>query len=171
MTPPELVHGAAPAPGRLPDLARLETLFARLGYHPDQHFILYDDEGGGWAGRLAWTLDVIGHGDWSYLDGGIHAWAEIGGPLESGACQYPAATAPVLEIDTSPIAEVEDVLTAMDDPLEIIWDVRSREEFLGLRSGSARAGHIPGAVNLDWLLLKDPERATRLVRNLPGPAQ
>jgi thiosulfate/3-mercaptopyruvate sulfurtransferase len=168
VTPPELVHGAAPAPGRLPSLSRLESLFGRLGYGPEQHFIIYDDEGGGWAGRFAWTLDVLGHGNWSYLDGGIHAWAEAGGPLESGESQYPEATSTVLAIDTAPIAEVEDVLAAIEDPEQIIWDVRSREEYLGLRSGSARAGHIPGARHLDWLMLKDPERATRLAEDLPA---
>lgn len=166
--PAELVLGAPPAPGRLPGLERLEALFGRLGYEPDQHFILYDDEGGGWAGRFAWTLDVLGHDGWSYLDGGIHAWAEIGGPLESGESIDPAPTRPVLQIDTGPIAEVEDVLAAIEDPGQIIWDVRSREEYLGLRSGSARAGHVPGARHLDWLMLKDPERATRLTENLPA---
>jgi thiosulfate/3-mercaptopyruvate sulfurtransferase len=165
--PAELVLGTPPAPGRLPGLPRLEALFGRLGYQEDVDFIVYDDEGGGWAGRFAWTLDVLGHKGWSYLNGGIHAWAEIGGPLESGVCRYPAATTPVLEIDTTPIAEVDDVLTAIQDPEQIIWDVRSREEYLGLRSGSARAGHVPGARHLDWLMLKDSERATRLVENLP----
>ena len=166
--PAELVLGTTPAPGRLPGLDRLEALLGRLGYEKDQHFVLYDDEGGGWAGRFAWTLDVLGHESWSYLDGGIHAWAEIDGPLESGDCRFPEPTRPVLEIDTGPIAEVEDVLAAMDDPGQLIWDVRSREEYLGLRSGSARAGHIPGARHLDWLMLKDPARATRLVENLPA---
>jgi len=166
--PAELVLGTPPAPGRLPGLDRLEALFGRLGYQPDQHYILYDDEGGGWAGRVAWTLDVLGHTDWSYLDGGIHAWAGAGGPLESGPCTYPAATTPVLQINRAPIAEVDDVLAAMDDPDQIIWDVRSQEEYLGLRSGSARAGHVPGARHLDWMMLKDPERATRLVDNLPA---
>lgn len=166
--PGALVSGAPPAPGKLPGLTRLEALFGQLGYSPDLHFILYDDEGGGWAGRFGWTLDVLGHRDWSYLDGGIHAWAEVGGSLSSGACTYPETTLPVLEIHTGPIAEIDDVLAAIADPGQTVWDVRSREEYLGLKSGSARAGHIPGARHLDWLQLKDPDRATRLVEDLPG---
>lgn len=165
--PAALVNGQPPAPGKLPGLARLEALFGRLGYSADQHFILYDDEGGGWAGRFGWTLDVVGHGNWSYLDGGIHAWAEVEGPLASGACIYPDTTSPVLEIHTGPIAEIDDVLAAIEDPGQTIWDVRSREEYLGLRTGSARAGHIPGARHLDWMQLKDPDRSTRLVDGLP----
>jgi thiosulfate/3-mercaptopyruvate sulfurtransferase len=166
--PGELVAGTPPASGRLPSLERLEALFARLGYLPDNEFIVYDDEGGGWAGRFAWTLDVIGHDRWTYLDGGIHAWAESGGELASGPCRYPESTATRLTLQSGPIAEIEDVLAAMEDPGQIIWDVRSREEYLGLRSGSARAGHIPGARHLDWLRLKDPDRAFRLVEDLPG---
>jgi thiosulfate/3-mercaptopyruvate sulfurtransferase len=165
--PGELIDGTPPAVGRLPSRERLEALFGRLGYRSDDALILYDDEGGGWAGRFAWTLDVIGHENWTYLDGGIHAWADAGGELAAGPCDYPAPTSVSLTIDTHPIAEVEDVLNALSDPDQIIWDVRSREEYLGLRSGSARAGHIPGARHLDWMHLKDPERALRLVENLP----
>ncbi len=165
--PGELVHGAPPAPGHLPSVERLTALFGRLGHDANVHYVVYDDEGGGWAGRFAWTLDAIGHGQWSYLDGGLHAWAEAGGALASGPADEPAATTPVIEIDRGPIAEVEDVLAAMEAGTTI-WDVRSREEYLGLRSGSARAGHIPGARHLDWMALKDHSRATRLTESLPA---
>jgi thiosulfate/3-mercaptopyruvate sulfurtransferase len=63
--PRDLVDGRAPAPGRLPSVERLQRLFARLAYHPQAHIVVYDDEGGGWAGRFIWTLDVIGHSRWS----------------------------------------------------------------------------------------------------------
>ena len=86
VAPAELVSGIAPATGQLPDLARLEALFSRIGYRADAPIVVYDDEGGGWAGRFIWTLDVIGHHDWFYLDGGIHAWV---------ACRGAAATDPV----------------------------------------------------------------------------
>jgi 3-mercaptopyruvate sulfurtransferase SseA len=165
--PGELVAGMPPAPGRLPDLERLTALFARIGYRPDQNIIVYDDEGGGWAGRFIWTLDVIGHERWAYLDGGIVAWAAAGGPLEEGLPTPAPASAPQLNLHTGPIAEIPDVLAAIDAPDSVIWDARSEAEYLGLRSGSRRAGHVPGAVNLDWVHLMDPARDLRLVRNLP----
>jgi thiosulfate/3-mercaptopyruvate sulfurtransferase len=71
-----------------------------------------------------------------------------------------------ITIDTAPIAEIADVMAAIDDADSVIWDVRSAEEYAGLRSGSARRGHIPGAVNLDWELLKDVNRQLRLIDNL-----
>lgn len=164
--PAELVSGTPPGVGRLPDRQRLEALFSRLGYAPDRHLVVYDDEGGGWAGRFIWTLDVIGHDRWSYLNGGTPAWHGAGLPLDTGAPPRVEARSVSLTLDLSPVAEVEDVLAAMNDPQQLIWDVRSAAEYAGERSGSRRAGHIPGAVNLDWMALKDPHRQLRLVENL-----
>jgi len=161
VTPAELVAGTPPAPGELPDRARLDRLFSRLGYTPDLEIVAYDDEGGGWAGRFLWTLDVIGHDNWSYLDGGIHAWSADGAPLET----RPGERAP-RDVRTTPselcIARADEILRRLDDPTLLIWDCRSVDEFRGEKSGSARAGHIPGAVNLDWLDLMEPARALRL---------
>jgi len=165
--PGELVAGTPPAPGRLPDRARLEALFSRLGYRPHMTVVAYDDEGGGWAGRLIWTLDVIGHSRWAYLNGGIHAWHAAGLPLASGMEPAPAPTRVDLQIGQGPIAEIPDVLAAIGDAGSVIWDARSEAEYQGLRSGSRRAGHIPGAVNIDWVALMDPARQLRLIDTLP----
>jgi thiosulfate/3-mercaptopyruvate sulfurtransferase len=171
--PRELVNGRPPAPGRLPETDRLQALFDRLGHTPERHYVVYDDEGGGWAGRFVWTLDVIGHRRWSYLNGGLAAWHDAGLPLDAGPPEPPAsgdnACGTRVEIaPDAPIAEVDDVLAAIDDPDQIIWDVRSAEEYRGERSGSRRAGHVPTARHLDWMRLKDPTRSLRLTENLPS---
>jgi len=166
--PRELVDGTPPAVGRLPDRTRLEALFSRLGYTPDLEIVVYDEEGGGWAGRMAWTLDIIGHQRWSYLNGGIHSWHAAGLPLTSGDGPTPAATSVALTLDSAPVAEIADMLSAIEDPAQAIWDVRSLEEYQGSKSGSRRAGHIPGAIHLDWMALKDPERQLRLTEDLAG---
>jgi thiosulfate/3-mercaptopyruvate sulfurtransferase len=164
--PRELIDGGPPAVGRLPSQERLDALFSRLGYSPELDIVLYDDEGGGWAGRLAWTLDVIGHDRWTYLNGGIHSWHAAGLPLETGPGSVPSPRVVSVSLNLLPVAEIADVLSAIDDPHQTIWDVRSSEEFRGLKSGSARAGHIPSAVHLDWMALKDPTRQLRLTKNL-----
>ena len=168
--PGELVCGIPPAGGKLPSAAQISATLSRIGYQPQQRIIAFDDEGGGWAGRLCWTLDVIGHYDWAYLDGGLHAWHAAGLPLAQGF-STPAPAEPCgISIDTDPIAEIADVMAAIDDANSVIWDVRSAEEYAGLRSGSARRGHIPGAVNLDWELLKDANRQLRLIDSLDDVA-
>ncbi len=166
VVPGELVCGIPPATGRLPKNAALDTLFSRLGYTRDQQFVVYDDEGGGWAGRFAWTLDVIGHNGWSYLNGGLHAWHGAGLPLDQGHEPLPPPTAVEVSIDTAPIAEIADVLAAIGDPDQVIWDARSAEEFAGVRQAAQRVGHIPGAVNLDWLHVQDRNNQLRVVDNL-----
>ena len=168
VTPQELVCGVPPASGRLPELAALEALFSRIGYRPDLDIVVYDDEGGGWAGRLAWTLDVIGHDGWRYLNGGLHAWHGDGFALEQGQGHgnTPTATPVNLSIDQGPIAEIADVMATIDDPNQVVWDVRSAEEYAGIRQASARSGHVPGAINLDWLQLQDPQNQYRLAQNI-----
>lgn len=168
--PSELVCGIPPATGKLPSLSEIESTLTRIGYQPDQKVIAFDDEGGGWAGRFFWTLDVIGHHDWAYLDGGLHAWHGAGLPLSQSPTQAEPGEALNLTINLDPIAEIADVMAALNDDAQVIWDVRSAEEYAGLRSGSARAGHIPGAVNLDWELLKDSGRQLQLVEDLDGLA-
>ena len=68
-------------PGLLPEKAQLEQLFSELGHHPQATYVVYDDEGGGWAGRFIWLLDVIGHGRYHFLNGGLTAWEAEGRPL------------------------------------------------------------------------------------------
>ena len=168
--PGQLVCGVPPATGRLPELAQLEALFSSLGYQPDQHIVVMDDEGGGWAGRLGWTLDVIGHYNWSYLDGGLHAWAAAGLEFSQEPVEVPP-TDVSLTIHREPIAEIDDILAGLDDPNEVVWDVRSAEEYAGLRQAAARVGHIPGAINYDWMYLKDPGNHLKLTAGLDTTLQ
>ncbi|GBD11251.1 Thiosulfate sulfurtransferase [bacterium HR23] len=43
----------------------------------------------------------------------------------------------------------------------MLWDVRSRAEYTGENTrGNKRAGHMPGAVHLEWLDLMDRETHT-----------
>lgn len=157
----ELVRGTPPAPGKLPSLQQLEALFARIGYTPDKHIVVYDDEGGGWAGRFIWLLDVIGHTRSSWLNGGLFAWYKEQRPLTAEVVP-PTPTTVSLQIDRTPTASLDEVMNALGDADIAIWDARSAEEYAGLRSGSARYGHIPGAVNLDWVECMDRDNNLRL---------
>lgn len=161
VNPSELVSGTPPATGKLPMKAALEALFSRIGYSTDRHIVVYDDEGGGWAGRFIWTLDIIGHRDYSYLNGGLHSWYREGHPVSSENTS-PTPTAVTLTLDESPRAQANDILERLDSPNICIWDARSAEEYDGSKITAGKAGHIPGAVNLDWLELMDRSRNLRL---------
>jgi len=161
VTPAELIAGTKPAVGKLPPPERLEALFSRLGYDRDQYIVAYDDEGGGWAGRFLWTLDVIGHQDMSLLNGGIVAWAAENRAL-SNETVTPQPTRVDLSIDRQYIATQAEVLANIEDPQTVVWDARSAAEYDGTRVVSARGGHIPGAINLDWLDVMDRDNYLRI---------
>ncbi|MCK5892978.1 MAG: sulfurtransferase [Endozoicomonadaceae bacterium] len=163
--PAELVSGQLPVTGKLPAIERLETLFSRIGYSEDKHFVVYDDEGGGWAGRFIWTLDIISHKNWSYLNGGMRAWLSEGFPCQS----EPITAIPVpisLTINETPRAYAEQIIATLDDDNTVIWDARSAEEYQGNRTLTMRSGHIPGAINFEWTQTMDPKRNFRLRTDL-----
>lgn len=162
LAPSRLQRGEKPAPGKLPHEADLKALFSEMGLSADKHVIAYDDEGGGWAGRLIWTLDVLGHKNYSYLNGGLPAWVNEGHPTETKA----NVAQPVdfnVTINTDVIAELEDTIASIDNPNTLVWDARSAKEYTGEKVVAARGGHIPGAFNIDWLELMDKERNLRLI--------
>ena len=108
--------------------------------------MVYDDEGGGWAGRFIWLLDVIGHHRYHYLNGGLPAWiadaqaldrevpAPVGGPLPLTLHDEPSATREYLQSR----------LGAAD---LAVWDARNPSEYAGTKVLAAKAGHVPGAIN------------------------
>lgn len=175
LTPMDLILGQPPASGKLPPPEQLAESLQRIGYHADKEVLLYDDEGGGWAGRLAWTLDVIGHTRWRYIDGGLHAWAAAEFPLESGdTTPTPTADQPKLSYNHRLVANCDDLIAAVQNQGAAeasdrlcIWDARSLAEHTGERSGSARAGRIPGSHHLDWLDVMDRSRNLCLRTDLP----
>ena len=158
----ELTSNQPPATGRLPPVERLEALFGRIGYRPDQTVVVCDDEGGGWAGRMAWTLDIIGHSRWLYLNGGLHAWVAEGLQLARQP-RIPTPTKVALQLEMGPVVEADEIMDRLDDGDLVIWDCRSGEEFAGLRQTARRNGHIPGAVNFDWLDLMDRGNSLQLI--------
>ncbi|MGB0360469.1 MAG: sulfurtransferase, partial [Endozoicomonas sp.] len=153
--------GTFPALGKLPPVSQLEALFSELGFTGEEYIIVYDDEGGGWAGRFIWTLDVIGHKNYSYLNGGIHAWLKEGHPVEKQINQNLTANVS-LTIDDSILTSSDFILEILDNTSYVIWDARSPEEYCGAKVMAQKAGHIPGAVNFEWTRAMDPQRNYRI---------
>ncbi|WP_431025752.1 sulfurtransferase [Halomonas sp. H5] len=157
-----LLKGSGEVPNEVPDEAALSALFSELGLTRDTHVVAYDDEGGGWAGRLLWTLELIGHERYSYLNGGIHAWRAEGLPSE---------TTPVAPVPSDYEAEIlnpevtidrEGLQARLGDKGFAIWDARSPAEYRGEKGQNRHLGHIPGAVNLEWTDAMDKARQWRI---------
>jgi thiosulfate/3-mercaptopyruvate sulfurtransferase len=157
----QLVEGQQPAPGKLAPLAQLSAALSALGLTPDTHVVVYDDEGGAAAGRFIWTLDVIGHRHYSYLNGGIHAWLAAGLPAESRP-NAPQASVYTAALTDNASVDIDYVLAHHRDADHVIWDARSPEEYNGSLVRAQRSGHIPGAKNYEWTRAIDRANALRL---------
>ena len=162
LQPGALMAGTAPYPGKLPAMEQLENIIRYLGIDTHSHVVIYDDEGGGWAGRFAWTLDLLGFQNWSYLNGGIVALIKEGFVTESQTNQ-PVASNSVASI-TNPevLISADEIISQLGQADFAVWDARSPGEYSGNMVRSARGGHIPGAINIEWTELMDPQRNLRI---------
>ncbi|MGD2111770.1 MAG: sulfurtransferase [Gammaproteobacteria bacterium] len=156
----QIVAGRKPVMGLLPDTATLQQLFSALGIGGDTRVVAYDDEGGGRAARLLWTLEAAGHRHASLLNGGLHAWANEGFPREATAVT-PVPAEFTVHRNAAPLADSDYIRERLGDPQTCLLDVRSPEEYHGTKRFAERGGHIPGAVNLEWTLTMDPQRNLR----------
>ena len=138
-----LVGGEKPATGRLPEEARLSDALSEIGYAPGRHVVAYDDEGGGHASRLLWTLHVLGHVGGSVLNGGYSGWVAEGLRVDAGGCE-PVASSYRATLTAVAIADAEYIRARIDDDEVVFLDARSPEEYAGRDRRALRGGHIPG---------------------------
>lgn len=148
--------------GLLPEPVQLSAVLSEIGLTPERHVVAYDDEGGGRAARLLWTLAVLGHGRMSLLDGGLHAWAHEGHPLERGAGRPVPGAYEARVARPELVADTEWILGRLDDPSVVLLDCRTPAEYRGEKRFADRGGHIPGAVHFEWTEALDRMRNLRL---------
>jgi thiosulfate/3-mercaptopyruvate sulfurtransferase len=157
-----IVAAHAPAMGLVPSAERLSEVLGDIGLTPAHHVVAYDDEGGGRAARLLWTLDVIGHVRYSLLNGGIQAWLEERRKSTTTPARAMPTHYPVTLHETAS-ADAQYILTHLRDSGVVLLDTRTPGEYTGATKRAERAGHIPGAVNFDWVnAMVDPPRNLRL---------
>ncbi len=134
----------------LPSVDALQENLESLGISDDTPIVIAGDPL--WAARLFFTLDYMGHGNHAaILDGGVEGWAEAGFPISTTT---PIVSKGHLTVRPNPavVAHTEDIVAQRENGTIQLLDARTEEEFDGRRSGRGitRAGHIPGAVLLNW---------------------
>jgi thiosulfate/3-mercaptopyruvate sulfurtransferase len=139
----------------LPDPARFGLLLGRMGVSPETHVLAYDDKSGAnAAARFWWMLKAAGHDKAQVVDGGLAMMIAAGLPVSAGAPDHPQRqTHYPLNRWTLPLADIDEVDAARQDDRYRVIDVRERFRYAGEREPiDLVAGHIPGAINLPYLM-------------------
>jgi len=162
LAPARTTRGSKP-PGLLPELAQLQSIIDDLGLDQTSHIVVYDDEGGGWAGRFIWLLDSLGLYSYAYLNGGRPAWLAAGGELNNETPSPRPKTEFKASINLEPSVEKEEIMFLLGAPGSMqVWDARSPEEHRGEKVLAERGGHIPSAINGNWLDFMDRDRNLKI---------
>jgi len=118
----------------------------RLGYAGDKPAVIYDDVGGGMAGRLWFMLTLLDIPA-AVLNGGMHTWE---GVLEVGAVSPAKVNFPVQAWPADRLIDADEVALRIENG-GVVIDARSAPRYAGKENRiDPRYGHIPGAINLAW---------------------
>jgi thiosulfate/3-mercaptopyruvate sulfurtransferase len=126
-------------------------LMGKLGVGDDTTVVTYDDNNSLVAARLWWVLNYYGHANAKVLNGGWHRWLTEQRPVTFHQSRaQPATFTP--RPNNSLICDAGGLKAKIDTAGIQIMDMRTDEEWLGTNNrGNKRAGHVPGAIHLEWL--------------------
>ena len=131
----------------LPDPRAFAARLGAAGIGDEDAVIVYDAGSGMFAARAWWLLRWIGHTRVRVLDGGVEAWREADGPVET-ADPAPRPTRHGAVPDAEMVVDRAWVERRLDDPSTLLVDARSNDRYRGEREPiDPKAGHIPGAVS------------------------
>jgi len=150
----DLSRPQQPGDGRhpLPDIESFAAVVGRFGLTPASQVVVYDDAGGGVAGRLWWMLrHWLDHPRVAVLDGDFRAWLNAGLPVTDSIPE--AATGSyVARINPAAVADIDEIISASAASgagASAIIDARSNARFRGDEEPiDPVAGHIPGSKNM-----------------------
>jgi thiosulfate/3-mercaptopyruvate sulfurtransferase len=150
---------ATDLPHMLPSDAAFAEATGALGLRRDLITVVYDAQGIFSAPRVWWTLRTMGFPEVFVLDGGLKKWRAEGRPVETALPQIePTTLEPAFDPSlVRDLAQVEATLAQHDAQ---VVDARSAARFRGEapepRAG-LRGGHMPGALNVPWNDLINPD--------------
>lgn len=156
------LQASASLPGYLPTVEHLSSVFGQLGIDEDTYIICSDGEGGGWAGRLIWILDCLGHSNYSFLNGGLTAWKAAGLATTTAPSQVAPRSYSAQLKNPEFLIQKNEIASRLGEVDFAIWDARSQAEYNGEKANSARGGHIPGARHYEWTQALDQDNGLRL---------
>ena len=147
-------------PGMRADAAQMQLLLSNKGIKSDDWLVIYDDRGNPEAARLWCILSGYGMDRIKLLNGGLKAWEEDGFELVRTKEEVmPARFSWQQSTQSSPWISADEIARSIENKASslVLIDTRTPDEYHGVRQkkNALRAGHIPGAVHLDWADLID----------------
>jgi thiosulfate/3-mercaptopyruvate sulfurtransferase len=146
----------SPLPHMVPSAGRFAKLVAALGVSDESRVVFYDQNATMWATRGWWMMGLFGHDQAAVLDGGLAAWQRAGYEVEAGEPPAPAPGHFTPRLRAERLRGLGDMLTTTD----LVLDPRAPARFAGSapepRPG-VTPGHIPGALNLPYGKLVNPD--------------
>jgi thiosulfate/3-mercaptopyruvate sulfurtransferase len=143
----------------IPPIKQLSDALSILGLRPEHHVVAYDRQGGPMATRFLWTLEALGHKNYSYLDGGLAGWKSAGFDV-STSDSFKPSTNYICTRKGDGLADKQYILSKLGDPNTSILDTRLEEEFTNELVICDRGGNIPGARHFNWEDAIDTENSS-----------
>ena len=146
----QITDAKNPVRGMLVPQEQFETIMRGAGVNQDSTVVIYDEGNSPNPARLFWALHYSGFERAAIIDGGYAQWRKQNLPVDTKA---PSQSAGNFAAKANParIADKTYVQQSLGKTGIIILDVRSPDEYQGNIKSSQRVGHIPGAINLDWV--------------------
>ncbi|MFT6303854.1 MAG: thiosulfate/3-mercaptopyruvate sulfurtransferase [Granulosicoccus sp.] len=144
-----LNRSAPPMGGLMPEPHAVNSLLEQIGANLGDQIIAYDSGKETAAARLMWVLDAYGYEVGSWLSGGITDWVS---QELSVTADIPATVTGNLTLSLigDNVISAELLIENLGSDSLKILDVRSTNEYAGTDVRSARGGHVPGALHMEW---------------------
>ncbi|MFY8196520.1 3-mercaptopyruvate sulfurtransferase [Novosphingobium sp. B1] len=155
----ELVDSASPVPNTLPSAEKFASRMQTLGLGDGSRIVIYDDSPIKSATRAWFMLTKFGAQNVALLDGGIAKWKAEGRKCAQGAEKQRERHFTVWS-DDSHVRSKADMLANLDTGAEQVIDARGAGRFTGdlpETNPALASGHIPGARNLPYSSLFNPD--------------
>ncbi len=150
----------SPLPHMFPPAHIFSAKVRKLGLGDGNRIICYDANGGSMASaRVWWMFRTFGHNDVAVMDGGLPRWLAEGRPVTDMPVT-PQERHFTARENTMMVRSLDQVRRTLETGKETVVDVRAAGRFAGTQPEprpGMRSGHMPGAVNLPYADLFDPE--------------
>jgi thiosulfate/3-mercaptopyruvate sulfurtransferase len=153
---------------------QMKLLLNCLGIDSNTYAVFYDDVSGYSASRGVWLLHYFSHRNVCILDGGYKYWLKLNYPVETKTNSNVISEFEY-DINKKVLADAEYIKKRLEEKTTdvVIIDCRSEMEYNGTIARASKRGHIPKAINIDWInnlteeKFKDLEKLDQLYSFIP----